>query len=125
MIMATSLKNFEPLTAEFPHDRDAILRLATLIDSAGDKGGKVYSVKRIYDAAHFSSQLALAKVLHRLVQTGVFQKIIRVEFDSLGGVKDFSSIEEVPEVIHDWRRDIDVVVQPQHLHVLYQVTASK
>ena len=36
-----------------------------------------------------------------------------------GGIKDFDSLTDVPDRIHDWRADSEMEVEPDNLRILY------
>ena len=115
--------NSETLINSFPQDHDTVQRLLDIFD---DNQGclKEFTLKRLFDRTMPRSELALAQILNHLVSTGAIKRIVRVESPNLGGLKDFSSLMEVPEVIHDWRRDIDMCVTPEDINILYQVVSD-
>ncbi len=113
----------ERLTAEFPAERDALTRLVGHIEAARGQGNdrpRSLPVKRMFEIAEPSSQLALVQILGRLVTDGVLTQVVRFEPEPLSGGQEFSSIAEVPPIIHDKRRDLDVEVKPEHLRLYYK-----
>ena len=116
-----SLTNFDTLTASFPDDKDAILRIAELIEESSTTTKTLFSVTRITDRAAPISQFTLAYVLQQLESLGILKKIIRVTSKEGVGIKDFTSILDIPETILDRNRDINIVVEPEDLHIFYQV----
>ncbi|HUX91726.1 MAG TPA: hypothetical protein VMV48_13665 [Gallionellaceae bacterium] len=118
--------NLDNLITEFPEEKIAVQKLAAFLDSASattKATGTVreLTVPRIYDLIHPSSQRVLAKMLSRLVQQGIFKKIIRVESDALGGIGDFRSIEEVPTTIFDGRKGYEVKVNLENIRLIYRL----
>ena len=113
--------NFENLTASFPNDKDAILRIAELIEENSKAKKAFFSVTRITDRAAPISQFTLAYVLQQLESSGILRKIIRVTSKEGVGIKDFTSILDIPETILDRNRDINIVVEPEDLKIFYQV----
>lgn len=121
--MNISSVNLEYLTAEFPSNKETVARVVDFFKSrtqGGSASQKVFSINRIYDVIEPPSQAVLAKVLRRLVQEGLLDEFIRVEFDSMG-VGDFPSLSDVPEEIYDWHRDVNVTVQPEQLRLYYKI----
>lgn len=118
-----SSPKLDHLTTEFPEESDSIHRLAKFLEKfqSDFSGGESLSVRRLFDIAHPTSQAALARILQRLVEDRVLKQIVRVESDSLGGIADFSSIVDVPPVIHDWRRDVYIEVQPDDIRLYYKL----
>lgn len=121
-ITRMSSANFENLIHKYPQDRETIQRLERIISEPFESSKvKCFSLKRLYELTSPPTDLLLAQLLNYLVVVGAMKKIVRVESPSLGGIADFSSLTEVPERIHDWRRDIEVEVNPEDIHILYQV----
>jgi hypothetical protein len=59
-------------------------------------------------------------VLAELVCTGELKQVVRVISPSTqGGIGDFRCLEEVPNVLHDWRADLQIEVRPEDLRVIY------
>jgi hypothetical protein len=115
--------NSETLINNFPQDRDTVQRLLAIFE---DNQGRLkeFTLKRLFDRTTPRSELALAQILNHLVNTGAIKRIVRVESPNLGGLQDFSSLMEVPEVIHDWRRDVDMCVTPEDINILYEVNSD-
>lgn len=113
------------LINRFPQDRETIERLINIFnDNDGSSRLKEFTIKRIFERTLPRSEIALAQILNYLENTGALQKIIRVESPSQGGLADFTSILDVPDVIHDWRRDIEMRVTPENISVLYKVISD-
>ena len=82
--------------------------------------GSEFTFDLLYREVHPPSPEALAAALTQLVDSGLVRQIIRVESPTQhGSIGDYSSIEEVPLEIHDWRADQDIRITPSDLHVLY------
>lgn len=83
---------------------------------------KIFSSERVFDLAGGLATSILAKVISRLVNEGVIDQIIRVEPRFGEGIGDFSSIQEIPDVISDWRNPgMEVLVKYEHLKVYYKL----
>jgi hypothetical protein len=113
--------NLDRLTAEFPSDADAVRRLIRYLERYANQAGTELSAKKLYDESHPSSQRILVRILQRLIDEGVLEQIVRVESDEAGGIADFPSLGDVPEEIHDWRRDRILHVTPDNLRLIYKV----
>lgn len=120
-----SSANLERLTAEFPRDAEAVRRLLQFLAEVAqhDREETVLTVRRIFDVAHPSSQKVLAQILQRLIQEGVLQEIISIESSELGSIGQYHSLSEVPEVVHDRNKDVDVSVRPEDLRLYYKLSA--
>lgn len=116
-----SMINSETLINNFPQDRDTVQRLLAVFEQTRQKE---FTLKRLFDRTSPRSELVLAQILNHLVNTGALKRIVRVESPNLGGLADYSSVMEVPEVIHDWRRDIEMSVTPEDINILYQVVSD-
>ena len=118
-----SSAKYEHLIREFPGEAPAIGRLTTFLDTSREKGAfnSNFSVNRFLELAKPSSYANLVKILEKLVEDEILDEIYRIEFDSLGGIEELESLDQVPEEIHDWRRDIMVRVLPENVHLYYKL----
>jgi hypothetical protein len=124
-IMTMSLQNLDNIITEFPEERDSVKRLEGYLRSAIEAGiDRELTVQRLYDVVHPSSQRALAKILIRLVQAGIFKEVVRVESDASGGIADFSSLLDVPPVIFDGRIGRIVEVRSDQIHLIYKLEVA-
>lgn len=83
---------------------------------------KIFDSNRIFDLAGGIPVSILAKVVSHLVKEGLIDQIIRVEPVFGQGIGDFDSIEDVPEILNDWRNPGNAVhVQYEHLKVYYKL----
>lgn len=114
--------NLGDIISKFPEDREAIERLDVLIFSAEAGSPKEYTFEHLYHKSSPASPESLALILAELSIRGLIEKFIRVESPSTGGgIGDFPHVENVPKEIHDWRRDVMVTVEPDHLKVMFRV----
>ncbi|UCV28411.1 hypothetical protein [Ferribacterium limneticum] len=119
--------NLDYLTPEFPEESGTIQRLEGFLDSKSRSKNSqqlVFSLTRLFDIAIPSSMLGFSAIINRLVETGVLVRIFRVESESRGGIGDFESIQAIPSSIHDWRRDIDVIVSSENIRLYYKIKDS-
>lgn len=99
-------------------------RLEAWLDLKPAKGN-VYPFERMYEIVQPSSMAALARILYELVQYGILKETVSVESSNGGGIASFDCVTDVPEVIHDWRTDTHIRVQPENIRVLYRVASDK
>ncbi len=112
--------HLEDLTVKFPHDYDTIQRVAKFISETSSE--KVFTLQRLYDLALPSTTFVFAQLLSYLVEINVMKKIVRIESsNNRGGIKDFSSITEVPEEIYDWIQEKMIDVTSENIRILYRV----
>ena len=117
--------NRESLLAAFPDNVAVIDRLADILG-----GGQAIPLNRLFNKVFTGDGcapipvLALANILNHCVDVGAMQKIVRVSSPGLGGLADFSSISDVPDVIFDWRRGVDMFVLLENIDILYQEACS-
>ncbi|MEP6879271.1 MAG: hypothetical protein ABI865_10520 [Nitrosospira sp.] len=67
------LTSLDTLTANFPEDKDAILRIANLIEEGTSSKKNLFSVSRITNRAAPISQFTLAYVLQKLEGEGILK----------------------------------------------------
>lgn len=115
----TSLKN---LTPEFPREVEALSRLDSLLASSKN-GEKLFTLANLYETANFSSQYVFNYVLNKLLEYGDIEKIVRVETE-LGGIEDFSDLEEVPDQLYDWRVGETINVKPEFIKILLKLESK-
>jgi hypothetical protein len=83
-----------------------------------------YTFPLLFEKLHPESTTALTSTLADLVWNDKIKRIIRVESPSGGGIKDFGSIEEVPNQIFDWRTDQTLRVRPNNLVTIFRANSS-
>jgi hypothetical protein len=113
-----SLPIFDALINKFPDEQTAIMRLAELV--GGERSRQMTFDHLVVKLAPNSVE-NLAVILAELTKLGLVRRFIRLESPRGGGVEDYSSLEDVPERIHDWRTDEDIEVTPQNLRVFYML----
>ncbi len=110
----------EDLIVKFPRDYDTIQRVAKFLSETSSE--KVFTLQRLYDFVLPSTTFVFAQLLSYLVEINAMKKIVRIESsNNSGGIKDFSSITEVPEEIYDWRQETMIDVTSENIRILYQV----
>lgn len=120
--MSTFLDRSSFLISEFPEERDAIDRLVTALEP--QKARAEFTAQRLLDIAKPHSSKVLAIILGRLVSMGLITRFVRVESDALGGIADFQSVVDVPDVLFDPRQGIEIEVRPDQLRLMYSVEGN-
>ena len=114
--------NLESLTAKYPSEREALRRLARLLTTSRHEE---YTLNRLSDLIEPNSKEALAAALGELVRSGDIKLVFRVISPATrGGIAEFTSLDEVPPVVHDWRTDRDVEVTTDDLRAVYVTQGS-
>lgn len=97
-----SSANFEHLMRELPTEEDAIQRLADFFsESAARKRCLSLSFDRLFDIANPSSMASLSRIVQKLIESHVLVQVYRVESEPGIGSEDFSSLQDIPEIIQD------------------------
>lgn len=114
-----SLASFSELIAKYPGEKRTLKRLETL---TGKEQSHEYTFAHLYKKLAPSSPEALALILEELVRRGMLQRVFRVESRaSSGGIRDFSSLMEVPERIADSRTEEQFSVAPDDVRVIFKL----
>jgi hypothetical protein len=122
--MSTSYPNSKLLTPEDPDMVQAYDRLVKFFDAQRQTGpkSKVFTTNRLVDVAGEITSVHLALLLSQFVEAGWLEQFLRVETDQGTGLHDFSSLDEVPDEVYDWKETQQMVrVQPSNLRVLYRL----
>ncbi|MYN28787.1 hypothetical protein [Duganella levis] len=108
--------------SEFPAQKGAIAELVSYFETAakGSARPKLYDFNRISAIANLPPDRHLVLLLHRLVQSGLLEQFIRVEYN-FAGIGDFPTIEDVPDEIYDARSNATVVITPDKLRLYYRL----
>lgn len=118
-----SSKKLSSLIVDFPEETESIERLITFLRNkilSQSEGKKIYlKLERILSAANPKSTATFAVVMTEILKLEVLEIILRVESVAGGGIKDFGSLLDVPKVIFDWRRSINVEVSIDDVNTYY------
>lgn len=117
-----SSAKFKDIMSKFPNDKTVVRRLEKLADSGAPSRESEYTFEFLLGAVSPSSPEALSLLLAEMQTRGLVEKIVRVVSPSnKGGIRDFHSLSEVPEEIHDWRTDRTLMVTPDDLRVVFKL----
>lgn len=82
---------------------------------------EVYTLEQLAERLRAKKIDALVQVLAELSKKQKVDQVFRVESPkNRGQIDDFRSLDEVPDVIFDWRQDRDVEVEPNMVRVLFR-----
>jgi hypothetical protein len=112
--------NFESIASKHPSEQEAIAKLRDILSKPKRKEDE-FTLNHLYDlvAPHDRDEFAI--ILGELTRSGVIKLIVRVVSPTTqGGVGDYSTLDAVPEVVHDWRTDSELHVTPENLRVIYK-----
>lgn len=115
---------YSDLISRFPSEKAAVEKLYSLLSSA-KPGESEFALSRLYDKAEPKSQQAFVRLIQILVECDVLEEIVRIESRyGSGGIQDFSSVDDIPNRLHDWRADRDIEVTPGDLHLIYRLLSQ-
>jgi hypothetical protein len=117
--MSISSEKFSALTTEFPNERKAIEGLKALV---GTGKRLEMSLNHLVLNLQPADDLALTRILERLVVDGTISRVYRVESpQNHGKIEDFGSFEDIPGQIADFHTGTTVAVTPRNMHVVYEL----
>lgn len=121
--------SLENLTNKFPEKVPLLRRMNQFLNAqeaaqSATNRRKYFSVNRIFDEVHPSSNDELAEILASLVEIGVLEKILRVESPGHGGIKDYTSLASIPSVIYDENTERNIDVTLDNIKLLFCIRNS-
>lgn len=82
---------------------------------------EVYTLPQLAEQLHVRTVSTLALALAELTRDQIIDQIFRVESPkNRGGIADYTKIEDVPDIILDWRQDTEINVEPRMVRVLFR-----
>ena len=100
-------------------DDDVRRALAKLFSKA--KPSALFTVSDLARSTHAERMDVLIAALADLTRDRVVDQVFRVESPkNRGGIKDFESIESVPDMIYDWRQDQEISVDPRMVRLFFR-----
>ena len=103
----------------YPSEEEAIGRLESLLDNWGDS--MVFDLDTIYEKVHPTSYESLAVILGELVDYGFLTRTVWVVSpQSHLLLEEFSSLNDVPDVIFDFSRDEDMEVTEEYIGIKFK-----
>jgi hypothetical protein len=126
MIMNISSNVLERLTLKYPEERETLSRLNDLLAEDNPRRPHEYPINRLYETLEPRSVLGLGQILAALVESGVLEKIIRLESPETGiSIEQYSSLIEIPDKFYDATSDKEFEVHPEYLQVIYRLAKNK
>jgi len=113
---------FSNITEQVPSNTKALRLVERYLEDAAaqQRLGKLRLEPRfLQKISQIDSSHELAVLISLLLSEHILRRVIVVESPAGGGVAEFSSIDEVPERLHDHHRDIWMDVTPDVLRTYY------
>lgn len=113
---------FSNITERIPSTTKALLLVERYLEDAASQQrlGKLRLEPRfLQKISQIDSSYELAVLISLLLSEHILRRVIVVESPAGGGVAEFSSIDEVPERLHDHYRDMWMDVTPDVLRTYY------
>jgi len=116
-------EKLSPLIRKHPQDAEALRRMEKFLGDfearrADDFSRIRLNSTRMFDILQAGSTSRLSRIITILVEGEVFRRQLVVRVPSGGGVT-FSSYSELPEIVRDPVKDIDVAVTEENIEPSY------
>lgn len=113
---------FSNIISRAPSSAEALDLVAKYLDTAAEQK-RLHKLrldpKLIQQISKVSSSSELAVLISILTSEHILRRVVVVESPVGGGVAEFSSVDEVPESLHDHLRDMWMDVTPSDLRTYY------
>lgn len=119
---------FSNLISRYPDDSAELERIANFFAGEEIKRGERYKALKIDPArmlsiAQTGDVVKLAHLIELLLSERILERRIVVRSKSGEGIADYSSYSDIPPVVRDITRDVDMEVTPEDLAVWYRPVA--
>jgi len=112
--------SFESIANSHPSEQAAIGKLKQLLVRPRAHPEE-FTLNRLCDLVAPHDRDEFAMILGELSRQGLLKLIVRVISPTTqGGVGDFSTLADVPHVIHDRRTDTNLEVSSENLRIVYK-----
>lgn len=116
-------EKLSPLIRKFPQDAEALRRMKNFLeDFESRRAGDLFRIRlsstRMFDILQAGSVSRLSRVITILIEEDVFRRQLLVRAPSGAGIT-FSSYSELPEIIRDPVKDIDIFVTEDNIEPSY------
>ena len=116
-------EKFSPLIINHPQDADSLRRVADYFFKLEERqGARLFNVRlnpdRLFDIAQAGSSDRLARIVNILIEARIFERRLLVR-SPLGGGIEFRSYAELPDVVRDPLRDVDMAVTTDNVEASY------
>jgi hypothetical protein len=122
--MSTFSKTYLHLMQNNPSEKSALKHLAELYQECKGNSKALFALPIFLDKLSLASSPSSFLTIMFLEDKGLIKKVVRVESPKLGGIGDYASLSDVPEVVTDFRTGLDFVVTSESIQVLYSLTDS-
>ncbi|MBY4598678.1 hypothetical protein K3217_24495 [bacterium BD-1] len=113
---------FSNIINSSPSSARALDLVAQYLDTAAEQK-RLHKVrldpKLIQQISKVNTSSELAVLISLLTSEHILRRVVVVESPAGGGVAEFSSVEEVPDSLHDHLRDVRMEVTPNDLRTIY------
>lgn len=122
--MSTYALKLKNIRKEFPDYGDVIERLEEVLAEAAPLHAE-YSLDHIYELVHANSLGQMSELLVWLVKNHFVETIVRVKTPSGIGLRDYSSLGELPPSIFDnVETGSEIPVRDDNIEILYRIRAA-
>jgi hypothetical protein len=118
-------EKFLPLISRFPQDAQALQRIADYFEGIEKRNGsRVYQVRldsrMLFDICQAGSTYRVAHVTSLLISEGILERRVVVRTPQGQGI-EFLSYDDLPDVVRDPVRDVDMIVTDENVEASYVV----
>lgn len=122
-------EKLSPLIRKYPQDAEALRRMEKFLGDFEARRSDDFSrirlnSTRMFDILQAGSTSRLSRIITILVEGEVFRRQLVVRVPSGGGVT-FSSYSELPEIVRDPVKDIDVAVTEENIEPSYILVTNE
>lgn len=115
----------DSLIKRYPLEAKALERLAHYFRSMEERdSSSICKVKldagRIFEISNAGSLGRLNALLNILISSELFERYLLVRSPGGGGIAEFSSYSDLPNVIHDSNTDLELPVTPDNVVPMYR-----
>lgn len=121
-------ERFLPLISRYPNHAQSIKRIADYFFGIEERrGNRVFQVRldseMLFNIAQAGSSFRVAEVASLLIQEGLLARRVIVRTPQGQGI-EFDSFDELPEIVRDPVRDIDMEVTDANIEISYVVVTD-
>lgn len=113
---------FSNIISRAPSSAEALALVAKYLDTAAEQQ-RLHKLRLdpslIQQISKVSSSSDLAVLISLLTSAHILRRVVVVESPAGGSVAQFSSVDEVPDTLHDHLRDVRMEVTPSDLRTVY------
>lgn len=113
---------FSNIINRSPSNAQALYLVAKYLDTAAEQK-RLHKLrldpKLIQQISKVNTSSELAVLISLLTSEHILRRIVVVESPAGGGLAEFASVEEVPDSLHDYLRDVRMAVTPNDIRTVY------